>query len=92
MEVEKGKTFKYLRGKREVSQSAKDNLKQFIRIKKEILEALSDKEMNIVELTETLKIPKHEVVFYLMTLIKYGNVKVGDIDDMDEYYNYKLNK
>jgi hypothetical protein len=48
MEVEKGKTFKYLRGKREVSQSAKDNLKQFIRIKKEILEALSDKEMNIV--------------------------------------------
>jgi len=92
MEVEKGKTFKYLREKREVSQSAKDNLKQFIKIKREILDALKEKEMTIKELTEKLGMPRHEVVFYLMTLVKYGNVKTGSIDDMDEYYTYKLKK
>jgi DNA-directed RNA polymerase specialized sigma subunit len=92
MEVEKGKTFKYLREKREVSQAAKDNLKQFIKIKREILDALKGKEMTIRELTEKLGMPRHEVVFYLMTLVKYGNVKTGSIDDMDEYYTYKLKK
>ena len=92
MEVERGKTFKYLREKRNVSQAAKDNLKQFIRIKKEILDALKEKEMTIDELTQKLGIPKHEVVFYLMTLVKYGNVETGGIDDMDEYYSYKLKR
>jgi len=92
MEVEKGKTFKYLREKREVPQAAKENLKQFIRIKKEILDALKEKEMTIEELTQKLGRPKHEVVFYLMTLVKYGNVKTGSIDDMDEYFSYKLIK
>jgi len=33
MEIEKGKTYKYLREKREVSQGAKDNMKQFSKIK-----------------------------------------------------------
>jgi len=32
------------------------------------------------------------VVYNLMTLVKFGFVKIGDIDDMDEYYTYKLNK
>jgi DNA-binding IclR family transcriptional regulator len=90
MEVEKGKTFRYLREKREVSQAAKDNLKQFTRIKKEILDALKEKEMTIAELTEKLGMPKHKVVFYLMSLLKYGLVQTGSIDDMDEYYTYKL--
>ena len=31
-------------------------------------------------------------LYYLMTLVKYGSVKVGEIDDMDEYFTYKLNK
>jgi len=92
MEVEKGKTFKYLREKREVSQKAKDNLKEFIKIKKEIIDALKEQDMTIDELTTKLGRPKHEVVFYLMTLVKYGNVQTGSIDDMDEYYTYKLKK
>jgi DNA-directed RNA polymerase specialized sigma subunit len=90
MEVEKGKTFRYLREKREVSQAAKDNLKQFIRIKKAILDALKEKELTIAELTQKLNMPKHEVVYYLMSLVKYGQVQTGTIDDMDEYYTYKL--
>jgi DNA-directed RNA polymerase specialized sigma subunit len=92
MEVEKGKTFRYLREKREVTQEVKENLKQYVQIKKSILDALKEKDMTIDELTQKLTMPKHEIVFYLMTLIKYGNVEVGTIDDMDEYYNYRLKK
>ncbi len=34
--------------------------------------------------------PKDEVVFYLMSMVKYGLVEKGDVDDMDEYFSYKL--
>jgi DNA-directed RNA polymerase specialized sigma subunit len=90
MEVEKGKTAKYLRDKQGVSQSAKDKLKEFNTIKKAILEALKEGDLTIAQLTEKLNMPKHEVVFYLMSLIKYGFVQTGEVDDMDEYFSYKL--
>ena len=90
MEIEKGKTFKYLRERREVSQAAKDNLKRFIRIKKSITDALKESDLTIEQLTQKLDMPKHEVVFYLMSLIKYGYVQTGAVDDMDAYFSYKL--
>lgn len=92
MEIEKGKTAKYLREKRPVSQEAKDNLKEFNSIKKTILDALTESDLTIVELTQKLNMPKHEVVYYLMSLIKYGFVQTGAVDDMDEYFSYKLKK
>ena len=92
MDIEKGKTFKYLREKREVSQAAKDNLKKFNKIKKTVLEALQESDLTIDQLTQKLDMPKDEVVFYLMTLIKYGFVQTGAIDEMDEYFSYKLKK
>ena len=90
MEIEKGKTFKYLRERREVSQAAKDNLKQFIRIKKSITDALKESDLTIEQLTQKLDMPKHEDVFYLMSLVKYGYVQTGAVDDMDAYFSYKL--
>jgi hypothetical protein len=92
MEVEKGKTAKYLREKQGVSQVAKDNLKEFNQIKKSILDALKESDLTIEELTQKLNMPKHEVVYYLMSLIKFGFVQTGDVDDMDEYFTYKLKK
>ncbi|MBN2633923.1 MAG: helix-turn-helix transcriptional regulator [Bacteroidales bacterium] len=93
MEIEKGKTFRYLREKREISESAKENLKNFTRVKKSMLDALKEEEaMTIDQLTKKLGMAKHDVVYYLMTLIKYGLVETGSIDDMDEYYSYKLKK
>jgi DNA-directed RNA polymerase specialized sigma subunit len=92
MEIEKGKTAKYLRDKQGVSQQAKDNLKEFTRIKKSMLDALAEEDLTIAQLTEKLGMPKDEVVYYLMSLVKYGFVKTGDVDDMDEYYTYKLIK
>jgi Bacterial regulatory protein, arsR family len=91
-EVEKGKTAKYLRDKIGVSEQAKENLKEFTRIKKSITDALAEGDMTIDQLTTKLSMPKPDVVYYLMSLVKYGVVKTGDIDDMDEYYTYKLNK
>jgi Fic family protein len=92
MEIEKGKTFKYLREEREISQAAKDNQKQFIKIKKSILEFLQESDLTIEQLTQKLNLPKHEVVYYLMSLVKYGFVQIGTVDDMDEYFYYKLKK
>lgn len=92
MKIEKGKTYKYLREKREVSQAVKDNLKQFIKIKKAILDALQEGDLTIEELTKKLNMPKHEVVYYLMSLVKYGFVQTGAVDDMDAYFSYKLKK
>jgi len=92
MEIEKGKTFKYLRDKREVPQQVKDQLKEFNRIKKVMLDTLKEGDQTIDQLTQKLNMPKPEVVYYLMSLIKYGFVQTGEVDDMDEYFTYKLKK
>ena len=92
MEAEKGKTFKYLREKREVSKEAKDNLKYFNNMKRNILSALEESEMNIPQLANKISVPEHEVVYYLMTLVKYGYIQTGAVDDMDEYFSYKIKK
>lgn len=93
MEVEKGKTAKYLREKLGgIPEQAKENLKTFNHIKKKILEALKEEDLTVKQLTEKLEMPSHEVMYYLMSLVKYGFVKTGEIDDMDEYFTYKLNK
>jgi len=92
MEVEKGKTAKYLRDKQGVSEQAKTNLKEFTKIKKLILGVLAEGDMTIIQLTEKLEMPKDEVVYYLLTLVKYGFVQTGEVDDMDEYFTYKLIK
>jgi Fic family protein len=90
MEAEKGKTYRYLREKREVNQSARDNLKTFVRIEKSILGALRETEMTIDQISKKTGLPKDQVVYYLMSLLKYGKVQTGTLDDMDEYYTYKL--
>jgi predicted transcriptional regulator len=88
--IEKGKSAKYLRDKQGVSDRVKDNLKSFNQIKRTILSALAEKDMTIKELSDTTKIPLSDAMYYLMSLIKYDLVAVGEIDDMDEYYTYKL--
>lgn len=92
MEIEKGKTFKYLREKRKVPQEVKDQLKEFNRIKKEMLGALKETDLTIDQLSQKMNMPRPDVVYYLMSLIKYGFVETGEVDDMDEYFTYKLKK
>ena len=91
--VEKGKTAKYLREKRGVPEHVKENLKQFIQIKRKITEAFADaEELTVAQVSEKTGMPKADTLYYLMSLVKFGIVKVGQVDDMDEYFTYKLNK
>jgi len=92
MEVEKGKTAKYLRDKQGVSDKAKEQQKEFQRIKKLITNSLADGELTITEISEKTGLTRPDAMFYVMSLVKYGFVQKGEIDDMDEYYTYKLIK
>ncbi len=90
MEIEKGKTAKYLKEKRPVPPAVTEQLKHFTQMKKRILNALKEGDKTIPQLAETLNLPKDEVLFQLMSLLKYGFIETGDMDDMDEYFYYKI--
>ena len=90
MEVEKGKTAKYLKEKRPVPKEVTAQLKFRVKLKKRFLNTLKEGEKTIPQLAEKLKLPKDEVMFQLMSLLKYGFVVTGEIDDMDEYFYYKI--
>lgn len=90
MKVEKGKTAKYLKEKRPVPKEVTEQLKSFVKSKKLLLNSLKEGERTIPQLAEELKLPKDEVLFQLMSLLKYGFVETGEIDDMDEYFYYKI--
>jgi len=92
MEVEKGKTAKYLKEKRPVPKEVTEQLKYFTKIKKILLNALKEKDKTVPQLADELKLPKDEVLFQLMSLQKYGFVETGEIDDNDEYFYYKIKK
>ena len=90
MEVEKGKTAKYLKEKRPVPKEVTEQLKYFTKIKKLLLNTLKEGDKTVHQLAEELKLPKDEVLFQLMSLLKYGFVVTGEMDDMDEYFYYKI--
>ena len=90
--VEKGKTAKYLREKRGVSDKVKENLKEFTQIKRKITEVLADGELTVAQISEKTGMSRPDTLYHVMSLVKFGIVKVGEIDDMDEYFSYKLVK
>jgi predicted transcriptional regulator len=90
MEVEKGKTAKFLKETRTVPKEVTEQLKYFTKTKSQLLKALKEGEKTIPELAEILGLPKDEVMFQLMSLLKYGQVQAADMDDRDEYFYYKL--
>lgn len=92
VQVEKGKTAKYLREKQGVSEKVKENLKEFTQVKRKITEALKENDLTVAQISEKTGLSGPDTLFYLMSLVKYGIVKVGEVDDMDEYFTYKLNK
>ncbi|UBM61884.1 hypothetical protein LA303_10770 [Candidatus Sulfidibacterium hydrothermale] len=90
MEIIKGKTIKYIKEKRTVPQSVKENLKYFNQMKKALLNALRESPKTVPQLAEVLQKPTDEVLFYLMSLLKYGFVEAGEPDDNEEYFYYKI--
>ena len=90
MEIEKGKTAKWLKEQCPVPEEVTGQLKQFTKTKKSMLNALKEGDKTIPELAKVLDMPQDEVVFQLMSLLKYGFVETGEVDDMDEYFYYKI--
>lgn len=86
------KTIDTIKEKREVSEELKSRVKEFGKINRTILTALKEKDKTIPQIAEETKLEPHRVTYHLMTLLKYGKIVAGDVDDMDEYYYYKLNK
>ena len=83
-------TAKILKEKRPVPKKVTEQLKYFTKIKKQILNALKDGDKTIPQLADELGLPADEVMFHLMSLLKYGQVETGEVDDMDEYFYYKI--
>ena len=61
-------------------------------LRDEVVRLLREGDMTIDQLTKKIHIPKNEVVYWVMSLMKYGHIQTGEIDDMDEYFSYKLKK
>ncbi|MCD4725550.1 MAG: hypothetical protein K8R63_11975 [Bacteroidales bacterium] len=92
METKKIKTIDIIKEKRTVSAEAKQNLKEYNKIKKLILKSLESEAKTIPQIAAETELPLDVVTFYLMTLRRYGSIETGEIDDMDEYFSYKLKK
>lgn len=86
------RTVDYLKQKRVVSGEVKAKVKAYNKIKRAILKSLEEKPKTIPEVAKEVDLPIDEVTFYLMSLRKFGAIEVDDIDDMDEYFTYKLKK
>ncbi len=86
------KTIDQIKEKRIVSDELKERVKATAKINRSILNALKESEKTIPVIAAETKIESQIVTFHLMTLLKYGKIETGEIDDMDEYYYYKLKK
>ncbi len=89
MKTEKKQTYKYLKEKHTVSSEVKKQLKYYTKMKNAILKALENEDLTINQLSEKLSVPKDELMYYLMSLLKFNLIQTGEIDDMDEYFTYK---
>ena len=87
---EKRLTISHMKEQREVPGVVRERMKEFRRIKKMILEALKPDPMTIPEIAEKTGLRKDIVTYNLMTLRKFGEIETDRVDDMDEYYYYRI--
>jgi predicted transcriptional regulator len=86
----KNRTIDIIKKTRSVAAEVKDNLKTTGSIKKMILKSLETGPRTIPQIAEDIGLEHHIVTYYLMTLRKYGKIEVDHLDDMDEFYLYRL--
>ena len=84
------KTIDVMKEKRTVSPEVKERNKAFNKLKKGILKSLASGKKTIPEIANELELDSNTITYNLMSLLKYGFVITGEIDDDDEYYYYKL--
>ncbi len=88
----KTKTINIIRESRKVPDHVTEGRKKYAQIRKAILEALKTEGKTIPRIAADTNLPVAEATYYLMSLYKFGEITVEGIDDMDEYYIYKLKK
>jgi len=86
------KTINIIKETRKVPAHVTEGRKKYMQIRKAILEALKEESKNVPQIAAQISLPLPETTYYLMTLLKFGEVAVDSLDDMDEYYTYKLTK
>ena len=86
----KTRTIDIIKQKRTVPDSVTEGRKKFNSFKKAIKEALKSEPKSIPQIAAETQMPVHEITYYLMAMQKFGDVVVDSLDDMDEYYFYKL--
>ncbi len=90
MNAKKQLTVTILKKTRKASESGKESIKAYMRMKKKILEILKEESKTIPEIAKEAGLNIDEVTYYLMSMRKYGLLTVANIDDDDEYYYYQL--
>jgi hypothetical protein len=88
----KTKTINIIKETRKVPAHVTEGRKKYVQIRKVILETLKTEGKTIPQIAADTSLPLAETTYYLMTLQKFGEITVEGIDDMDEYYIYKLKK
>ncbi|MGM0648515.1 MAG: hypothetical protein ACQESZ_09025 [Bacteroidota bacterium] len=84
------KTIDEIKKIRSVSPELQEKRKAYNRVKKQIKDSLKEGGKTIPELAKATGIDVHTITFTLMSMRKFHDVEVGEIDDMDEYFYYKL--
>ena len=92
MEEKKRDTFKIKRESHVVSPQAKERQKTYNTIKKKIIEAMGDEEMSVPQIAEKINMNKTETLYYVMSLLKFNVIQTVRLDDMDEFYLYKIKR
>ncbi len=91
-EKKKQLTVTLMKEKRTVPDEVKEKSKKFVRMRKAIKASLKEGPKTIPQLVEEMKLPTDVVTYYVMSLRKFGDIAVGELDDDDEYYSYELPK
>lgn len=86
------KTINIIKETRKVPAHVTETRKKYTQIRKAILEALKEESKTVPQIAAQISLPLPETTYYLMSLLKFGDIAVDAIDDMDEYYTYKLTK
>jgi len=91
-EKKKQLTVTLMKEKRTVPDEVKEKSKKFVRMRKAIKASLKEGPKTIPQLVEEMKLPTDVVTYYVMSLNKFGDIAVGELDEDDEYYSYELPK
>jgi predicted transcriptional regulator len=81
-----------MKQKRAVPDDLRRRRKEFDEIKKAIKSALKEGPKSIPEISGHTGLDPQKITFHLMTLRKFNIVETDELDDMDEYFSYRLIK